>query len=485
MKTLAQGLIFSALILSLPAAASAGLLDQIKQAAQNAAQNSGPQPASNAPQAGTFGGGFLPAAHNATTVNDDMPRCMAQTYGIHENLTAQVLQRKLPSLSAGDQKTAQEDIAWLNATAGGQRVPAPDPRNPQRYMLLLTDAEQQEINGATNQFVGEVHDKCEYQFGGMSQFGDPSGRPAHAPIDTHVALPDLLHGTPLPAAPTPVESYKNCAASNAGLRWKLMADKLQQKMDAAGLPDAERKEWQEDIAVLRAAQNGDGRAMPVSADPRNPMRYMMRFTPQEQVAVNQEAMAAGSQARADCMNSATGGQMAPVSQSRSQELADMHARRAAERAHPQAVDSAAVDAEVQAWLAARPFTPKAYAPGSATQADYLQKSGTLECFDRQKGFRAHEIARKLMSKRMTAAPQDHQELEAWISAYVAAGEQGRDEAAPAASADPQGWMRFLSSGDQQEINAAASSLHNKIMTECESLDFMENGAKNSQVKYGQ
>ncbi len=106
---------------------------------------------------------------------------MAATSGHQEKLTAEVLQRKLaqsPNLSPQERRNIQEDIQWLNATAGGARnLPQPDPKQPQRWLLELTDAEQMEINGANNQFANDVHAKCEAQYGGMSQFSGNGRRP--------------------------------------------------------------------------------------------------------------------------------------------------------------------------------------------------------------------------------------------------------------------------------------------------------------------
>src|SRR5580765_5344008 len=93
--------------------------------------------------------------------------CMAQTAGAQEKLTAQVLQRKLNSssnLSAQERQRLQEDIQWLNAKAANPRAPAPDPRNSQRYLLAMSDEEQQEVTGAYNGFANQVREKCEAQY---------------------------------------------------------------------------------------------------------------------------------------------------------------------------------------------------------------------------------------------------------------------------------------------------------------------------------
>jgi hypothetical protein len=107
-----------------------------------------------------FAAGGPPSAGQggATSLHglDDYNGCMAQTAGAQEKLTAQVLQRKLDSsssLAALDRQRLQEDIEWLNAKAANPRAPAPDPKNPQRYLLAMTDQEQMEVSGAYGPFA--------------------------------------------------------------------------------------------------------------------------------------------------------------------------------------------------------------------------------------------------------------------------------------------------------------------------------------------
>lgn len=400
--------------------------------------------------------------------------CMAQTAGAQEKLTAQVLQRKLNSssnLSAQERQSMQEDIQWLNAKAANPRAPAPDPKNSQRYLLAMSDEEQQEVSGAYNGFANEVREKCEAQYGGMSQFSDPAGR-RKAAIDTRVALPDLLHATPPARQASATEQRKDCMSAMTGVRWQLMAEHMESKLKSMpNLSAQERKEWQEDIAVVKAAQQGNAKTMPQSPDPKNPSRYLTRLTAQEQMAMIQEQSARSQQIIAECNGRLSAS--AEVSDSRSQELAAMHEQRRAGRNVSQNLDPNAAKAEAQAWLDARPFKPKAYTAGSATQADYLQKSGALECYHRQKGFRAHQNVQRLTAKRTTAAPQDRQELEAWISAWSAAEQAGKDEPAPISPNNQQGWLRFLTGADQQEMNLANSTLQNMVRTECSSMNYMK------------
>jgi hypothetical protein len=410
---------------------------------------------------------------------DDYNGCMAQANGAQEKLTAQVLQRKLnlsaAGLTAQDRQRIQQDIQWLNAKAVNPRAPAPDPRNSQRYLMDMSDDEQVEVNSAFSGFVNAVREKCEARYGGMSQFSDPSGR-RPAAIDTRVAFPDLLHATPPAHQATAMEQHQDCMAGVAGVRWQLMAEHMEGKLRS--LPNVsaqERKAWEEDIAVVRGAQQSGAKTIPMSPDPKNPTRYMTRLTPQEQMAMIQEQSARTQQIMAGCSGrmSAAAGVSDSQQAQRSRDLAAMHAERRAGRNVSQNLDPNAARAEAEAWLAARPFKPKAYATGSATQADYLEKSGALACYDRQKGFRAHQIVQRLETKRSTVAAADRQELDAWIGAWRAAERAGKDEPAAISPGNQQGWLRFLSGADQQEMNMANSALQTIVRTECSSMDYMK------------
>ena len=150
----------------------------------------------------------------------------------------------------------------------------------------------------------------------------------------------------------------------------------------------------------------------------------------------------------------------------------MHEQRRAQRNAPPA-DADAANAAAQAWMDAHPFTPRKYAAGSATQADYIEKSGTQACFDRSKGFRAKEVGDKLSTKRNSITADQRQQLEGWITAWRAAEQAGLDEPTPPAGSDAQGYLRLLTNSDQQEINMATSAVHNKVRTECNAMDHME------------
>ena len=466
-------LTYVGILMLAPAAWSQGILDKLSEAAAKLKPASQPTQPSQ-PAAPQPGGGSL-SAGGATNLHglDDYNGCMAQTSGAQEKLHAQVLQRKLehsPDLSDDARKKIQEDAAWLNARAAGKQIPAPDPKNSQRYLLEMSDEEQQEVSGAYNRFANEVREKCEAQYGGMSQFSDPAGR-RPAPIDTRVPLPDLLHAAAPAHVPTAREQRSACMGATKGVRWQIMAEHMEKKLASMpSLPAQERKAWEEDIAVVRAAQASGAATMPQSPDPKNPMRYMTRLDTNEQLAMSQEQMQRTQQVMAGCRGG--GATQTAEASARAQELAAMHDQRRAQRNAPPA-DAGAANAAAQAWLEAHPFTPHKYAAGSATQADYLEKSGTLACFDRSKGFRAKEVADKLATKRNSIAAEQRQQLEGWITAWRAAEQAGSDEPTPPAGSAAQGYLRLLSNSDQQEINMASSTVHNKILAECNAMDHME------------
>jgi hypothetical protein len=453
-----------------PAAWSQSVFDKITQAAEklkHGQQSTQSQPASA--QSGSVSTGGATNLHGL----DDYNNCMAQAAGGQEKLNAQVLQRKLDhstDLSAETRKKIQEDVTWLNAKGAGQQIPAPDPKNSQRYLLEMTDDEQQEVSGTFNRYANEVHEKCEARYGGMSQFSDASGR-LPPPIDTHVPFPDLLHATAPAHVATAKEQRSACMDATKGVRWQIMAEHMEKKL--ASLPNLsaqDRKGWEEDIAVVRAAQTSGATTAPQSPDPKNPMRYMTRLDPNEQIAMSQEQMARTQQVMAGCRGG--GATQTADASARSQELAAMHEQRRAQRNAPPA-DAAAANAAAQAWLDAHPFTARKYATGSATQADYLEKSGTQACFDRTKGFRAKEVADKLTTKRDSVAPDQRQQLEGWITSWRSAETARSDDVTPPAGSGAQDYLRLLSNTDQQEINMATSIVYNKVRDECNGMDHME------------
>lgn len=79
-----------------------------------------------------------------------------------------------------------------------------------------------------------------------------------------------------------------CFAKIKGLRWRLLADKLEAKLQShPNLSVDARQAWEADIAAVRDA-DAKGLSMPVSPDPEQPMRYLQRLAMDEQVVLNRQ-----------------------------------------------------------------------------------------------------------------------------------------------------------------------------------------------------
>jgi len=84
------------------------------------------------------------------------------------------------------------------------------------------------------------------------------------------------------------QQISSCTDSAKGLRLSIMADKMQQKLDASkGLSAKERANFEADIKATRDASDQKlDYAPPV--DPKNPNRALMRLSAQEQLDVTTE-----------------------------------------------------------------------------------------------------------------------------------------------------------------------------------------------------
>jgi hypothetical protein len=255
--------------------------------------------------------------------------CNNQSVGYREKLTADRIEAKLaksPALNAQEREAWLAEVRALRAVTprNGRFVP-PSPQDPQRYLLGLTGPEQQAINSMGIRFGQEINLECEKKYGGMTRYSpgsDQSGQKRFeeelrskmiTPIDIATVAVGALD-SPFPktqeqlaaeqratrdaakaqqqAAVNAAMQGMQAAAAKQGacqekvktLRLSLLAEFLQKRLDASqGLTAQQRAEFEADI---KSAQEGaaKGLDMPPPVDPANPMRAMMRLTPQDQVA---------------------------------------------------------------------------------------------------------------------------------------------------------------------------------------------------------
>jgi hypothetical protein len=244
--------------------------------------------------------------------------CQNRAQGHSEHLMADRLQAKLDkstSLTPEDRGIWVAEIRALRQVKPSQPYKAPDPKNPQRYFLGLTNDEQTAINSMHNRFVQENNLACEKKYGGMTRYSpgsDQSGQARYEKeLKDNIRTATDIATIPVGPLPSPhpktleqmheerraaqqahraaaAQQMSGCTDSAKGLRLSIMADKMQQRLNASkGLSAKERTDFEADIKATRdAADQKLDSAPPV--DPKNPNRALMRLTAQEQLEVTTE-----------------------------------------------------------------------------------------------------------------------------------------------------------------------------------------------------
>jgi hypothetical protein len=96
-------------------------------------------------------------------------------------------------------------------------------------------------------------------------------------------------------------NQNNCMHSIGGLRYSIMAEMMEKKMQTLQLSDKERSQWQADITAVRASADSGGTTMPKVDDPVNPYRSLTRLSsPDEQMALNNEYVKQSQALMAQC-----------------------------------------------------------------------------------------------------------------------------------------------------------------------------------------
>jgi hypothetical protein len=222
---------------------------------------------------------------------------------------------KSTSLTPEDRDIWVAEIRALRQVKPSQPYKAPDPKNPQRYFLGLNNDEQTAINSMHNRFVQENNLACEKKYGGMTRYSPGSDQSGQARYEKELKdnIQTATDIATIPVGPLPsphpktleqmheerraaqqarqqaaTQQISSCTDSAKGLRLSIMADKMQQKLNASkGLSAKERADFEADIKATRdAADQKLDYAPPV--DPKNPNRAMMRLTAQEQMEVTTE-----------------------------------------------------------------------------------------------------------------------------------------------------------------------------------------------------
>ncbi|MCU1299490.1 MAG: hypothetical protein JWO91_3768 [Acidobacteriaceae bacterium] len=238
--------------------------------------------------------------------------CQNQVQGHREHLMADRLQAKLDkstSLTPEDRDIWVAEIRALRQVKPSQPYKEPDPKNPQRYFLGLTNDEQTAINSMHNRFVQENNLACEKKYGGMTRYSPGSDQSGQARYEEELKdnIQTATDIATIPVGPLPsphpktleqmheerraaqqanrqaaAQQISGCTDSAKGLRLSIMADKMQQRLTASkGLSAKERADFEADIKATRDAADQKLDYAP-TVDPKNPSRAMMRLTAQDQ-----------------------------------------------------------------------------------------------------------------------------------------------------------------------------------------------------------
>lgn len=277
----------------------------------------------------------LSAALGATKLDglSKFTKCQNESYGFRERLIADRLELKLANTPNLSLEVRGQWLAEINALRQVQQLrkpfTPPNSQDPQHYMLGLTDKEQVSINSQNTRFIQEVNLKCEQQYGGMTRYSPTSDQSGQVRYENQLRaqmaqpvlslenipvepLPSLVQKTPAEIAQekkteqaalqqAAMQKFRQCSDAGKGLRVKLVAQALQQKLDvAADLSEKDRAEFQADVQSAWASA-GKGLDMIESADPKNPMRAEMRLTPQEQMEINSQYSQQFAQLAQNCI----------------------------------------------------------------------------------------------------------------------------------------------------------------------------------------
>jgi hypothetical protein len=273
---------------------------------------------------------------------ENFVKCQNQSIGHSEHLMADRIEAKLaksPALTPEMRAIWQAEVKALRAvTPENSKHNPPDPKDPQRYFLGLTDEEQQSIQTMHARFIQENNLACEKKYGGMTRYSpgsDQSGQKRYEQeLASKIETPIDIATIPVAALPSPypktleeqhaerrakqqarqgqqraaataanqgaIAKVTACQAKLQGLRLSIQADHMQKNLaSSTGLSAKDKADYEADIRSVRdAAAAGQQTAAPV--DPANPNRALMRLTLQDQMAMSTEFGTEYAQKMAAC-----------------------------------------------------------------------------------------------------------------------------------------------------------------------------------------
>ncbi len=482
-----SGIMLAVLMFSFSTTASAGLLDKLNQATKklndyNARQQggqSGQASDQSSDQTGSAAGeedpdrpmdlnkqkgfkGSCEGKRSATCMDymEAMDFCMEPLKGYRMKVTADRIENKLKTEKLTDQqrKNLEEDLAAAkeayknktdNPTIAGKA-------NSQRYLNDISEEDQVWINAEYNKFNQKITNKCvgadHMGIGKRTEYGGPT-------ISGDEAVKQMKEKRSKEDAPF------ECLKKAQYVRWAIMADLMEKRMNEKNISGKERADWEADIASLREfAEKAEGQ-MPPALDPANPMRAMMRLTdPNDQMAVSNETLKRTQEIGEECQKQGPQRPKQKLSGTTSEVLAAKKKQ-------------AKKDAENEAIYQRNKANRSNDSLSSSLGAGDLQYMKTaVKCFDPLKGHMAKVTAEMLEKRLSEAKGLSAEKRKMWqedIDAWRAAEAAGADQPDPPDPDNPYRWQDFVSNKDRQQINQQHAKFHNELMKKCNEVNPMQ------------
>lgn len=483
---LCAALVVSFVTLLSSTTASAGLLDKLNQATKklndyNAKQQSG-QGGQAAGQSGSTTQGEDPdrpldlykqegfkgsceGKRSATCMDymEAVDHCMDPLKGYRMRVTADRIEKKLKTeqLTDKQRKDLEKDLVGIkeahknktdNPTINGEK-------NSQRYLDHISEEDQVYINAEYQIFYKKIYNKCM----GADHMG--IGKRTEMMQDVETISGDEAVKQ-MKAQRAKEEEPFNCTKKAGFVRWVIMADLMEKRMNERNLSGKERTDWEADIASLREFADKAEGGMPKAVDPSNPMRAMMRLTdPADQTAIANESSKKSQEILDECQKKGPQRPKAKLTGTTSQVL---------EAKNKQAKKDAQNEAIYQKNRSKGAGGDSLSASLGATDLRYMKTA--VKCYDPIRGHMA-KVTADMLEKRLGEAKNiSAEKRKMWqedIDAWRAAQAAEADQPDPPDPDDPYRWQDYLSKEDRQQINQQHVQFVNEINKKCGEVDHMK------------
>lgn len=444
--------------------ACAGFLDKLNEASQKIKQVSQQMPQTKSSAATSSAGedpdkplhledhykGSCEGKRSATCMDygELVDQCMDPLKGYRAKLLANLIEKKLKedtTLSTKQRKNLEEDLTGLREAEENK---SDDPTiagqaKSQRYLSDISDEDQVCVNADYNTFYQKIYNKC--------MGADHMGTGKRTEMMKGETLTCEQAVAQYRAKKKKDDAPMECMKGVTGLRYVIMAEMMEKKMQTLKLSDKERAEWEADIAAVKKVAAEGGTTMPQSTDPANPMRPLMRLSaPEEQTQFNNEYMAQTQTLMKECSKPA-GASAKSETRPKGTGLVD----------HSQSPSNPNAKKFVQ--------KEQDLERGRGGSTNLLALRRDKGCADALKGHLAQVTADKLEAKLKAAGNLPAQKRKEWeedIAAWRAAQQAGVDTATPPDPDNPYRWYDYVTNAERAAINKEHADFNNKIIREC-------------------